>query len=357
MEPHLQLYPGQQVLTPAQEAEARRFFAERFQAQLSTEPVDEPETEALLQRFYQQVAHLPPLAHIEWLDNPLQLVTWLASPSSQVSLGESIRRRIDAGYKDSFGAKSVSSIYNSLRTTHTHWEWENHPEERLRCSIIQSLFAYLRATVQEQHWDPIVDSVQAHRHVVWLVLYHFCAIYLEPNATTDQALFNERVSGYWLGTQGALLVRRPRLIMSDAESRLHSATSHAIEYPDGWGLYVWHGVLVPEKVILAPERLSREDFFQEANVEVRRIIQERMGGRFVSDLGGQVIDQGPHGTLYEVRLPADDPERVARYIQVQDASTARQYFLRVPPTIQTANEAVAWSFQLAVEAYHPAQET
>ena len=35
----------------------------------------------------------------------------------------------------------------------------------------------------------------------------------------------------------------------------------------------------------------------------------------------------------------------------------RQYFLRVPPTVQTAAEAVAWSFQLAVEEYGPAHET
>jgi hypothetical protein len=42
---------------------------------------------------------------------------------------------------------------------------------------------------------------------------------------------------------------------------------------------------------------------------------------------------------------------------VQDASTPHQYYLRVPPTIQTAAEAVAWSFGLAVEEYHPAQES
>jgi hypothetical protein len=81
-----------------------------------------------------------------------------------------------------------------------------------------------------------------------------------------------------------------------------------------------------------------------------------MGSRFVPELGGVVLDREPRGTLYEVAMP-DDPERVARYVQVQDASTERQYFLRVPPTVQTAAEAVAWSFQMAVEEYDPAQET
>ena len=81
-----------------------------------------------------------------------------------------------------------------------------------------------------------------------------------------------------------------------------------------------------------------------------------MGQRFVPELRGRILDTGPRGTLYEVALPGD-PERVARYVQVQDASTASQYFLRVPPTIQTAAEAVAWSFQVAVEEFDPAHET
>ena len=58
-----------------------------------------------------------------------------------------------------------------------------------------------------------------------------------------------------------------------------------------------------------------------------------------------------------MRLPGNDPEQVARYVQVQDASTERQYFLRVPPTIQTAAEAVAWSFGLPGKEYRPEQET
>lgn len=99
------------------------------------------------------------------------------------------------------------------------------------------------------------------------------------------------------------------------------------------------------------------DFQRALDVEVRRVIQERMGSRFVSKPGGVVIDSGPRRTLYEGRLPEDDPEQVTRYVQMQDASTARQYFLRVPPTTQTAAEAVAWSFRLSVKEYGPAHET
>jgi hypothetical protein len=160
-----------------------------------------------------------------------------------------------------------------------------------------------------------------------------------------------------LGQDVALVVRRPRVLARDTEGRLHSAVGKCIEYHDGWGISAWHGVKVPEHVIRQAERLTREDVLSERDVEVRRVIQERMGSRFVLELGGIALDSSPRGTLYEVRLPEDDPEEVARYVQVQDTSSARQYFVRVPPTIQTAAEAVAWSFGLPVEDYGPAQET
>jgi hypothetical protein len=41
----------------------------------------------------------------------------------------------------------------------------------------------------------------------------------------------------------------------------------------------------------------------------------------------------------------------------RDASTERRYFLRVPPTIRTAAEAVAWTFGLSGQDYYPALET
>jgi hypothetical protein len=60
-------------LTPEQAAEVRRFAQARLAAQLSTEPVDEPETERLLQQAYVVAGLRPPLLMV-WLDGPLPLV-------------------------------------------------------------------------------------------------------------------------------------------------------------------------------------------------------------------------------------------------------------------------------------------
>jgi hypothetical protein len=205
--------------------------------------------------------------------------------------------------------------------------------------------------------DILTHSVRAYENVVWYAMDHYLDVYLTPNDLHALTHFNERVSGYCHGSKAAIIVRRPTILSLDAGGRLHSATGKCIEYHDGWGFYAWHGVRVPEQVILAPETLSRKEYLREQNVEVRRVMQERMGERFMSKLGGRVLDSSPRGTLYEVRLPRGHPERVACYVQVQDATTPRQYFLRVPPTIRTAAEAVAWTFQVAGDDYRPAQET
>ena len=379
----LRLHPDQQELTPAQKAEARRFAAERIQSQFSTEPADEQKAEAFLHQAY-RVAGLAPPQRIHWLDGPLQLVAVLTPPN----IGHSVWDRV------------VASIEPNIRTSRDA-NMRAHVRDRIRDRILSSLkMARVAHSVPDSGWnqgrvwdrvveladalvgelvrasvwdrdtihdrdgsryyhsrDSIRDSARAYLDADWLALHHFLAVYLAPNELQALAQFNERVSGYWLGQEVALVVRRPRLLCRDEQGRLHNETGKCLEYRDGWGFYAWHGVRVPERVILAPDNLTREDFLNESNVEMRRVIQERMGGRFVSELRGVVLDSGPRGTLYEVELPKDDPERVARYVQVQDTSTARQYFVRVPPTIRTAAEAVAWSFGLAVEAYAPAQET
>src|SRR5262249_902451 len=108
--------------------------------------------------------------------------------------------------------------------------------------------------------------------------------------------------------------------------------------------------------ILAPETLTREDFLREGNLAARRLMQRRMGRRFIWELGGRVINRGPRGTLYEVDLPYD-PERVARYVRVHDVPAGGKAVVRVPPSMQAAAEAVAWSLECAPEEYSPAPET
>jgi hypothetical protein len=202
------------------------------------------------------------------------------------------------------------------------------------------------------------DSVGAYSHARSLAFYRFFHEVFKKNKAIHLARFNEMVSGYCLGNKEAWVVCKPTFLERDAQGRLHSASGPCIQYRDGWGAYAWHGIPVPEKLLLYPEQVTREEWMQEPNAAVRRAIQERLGNeRFIEMVGGKQIDVGRRGKLIEIELGTRDPERVAHYVQVQDSSTRRHYYLRVPPSLSSADEAIAWTFGLSETEYQPGQET
>ena len=65
------------------------------------------------------------------------------------------------------------------------------------------------------------------------------------------------------------------------------------------------------------------------------------------------------GRLWRVRLPGDEPIAM---VEVVDATAEpdgshRTYRLRVPPHLNTAKAAVAWTFGLSDEEYRPQVQT
>jgi len=400
VDPRFRLRPEQLALTSAQVAEAERFVSERIQAHLATTPVDEDAAEDLLRQAYAAAGVAAP-NHIHWLDGPLELVAALVAEDWWVSIEDAYRDRVphcvwddsqlDQAEIGLLGRGVLESV--DYRIRQVAQQTEKRVRVRFDPRTAAGLMGEIRSRIGNGVWDPLQANVGERiwravadaagrplspwfRDSVWgridFSLWHtICAYdraylqlemryfntYLAPNEASALAQFNEMVSGYWLGRAVALLVRKPRFLAFDDAGRLHSATGRCVEYPDGWGFFAWHGVGVSEQVILEPDTLTRADFFGERNVEARRIIQERMGAeKFVWELAATYINSSPQGVLYEVELP-DDPDEVARYVQVLDPSTGREYFLRVPPSIQTAAEAIAWTFGFRSSEYRPARES
>jgi hypothetical protein len=146
----------------------------------------------------------------------------------------------------------------------------------------------------------------------------------------------------------------PTIIARDDRGRLHSDTGAAVLFADGWGVWAHHGTRVPQQVIEAPETMTAKQIRDEPNAEVRRVMVERFTAeRYIRDIGAQVIDHSDYGKLYRADFPDDEALVV---VEVENSTpepdgTTKMYFLRVPPTIETAREAVAWTFELTPEAY------
>lgn len=393
---------GPSDVTPMQLEEAARFASEHVRLQLSTGASDEEVAETSLREAYAAVGLEPP-GHIHWLDGPLELVALLTTtrPTEWLAVDDDYRERVphcawddallDRDEIDLLDHRAGESIDYRIRTVRDLAErhvgaafggaegdgvpraiwrqvegiiWELLPEwvgDRIWRELCDAAGCPVSNWVRRGEWFSrdlsLWHGIRAYHDAPRLIVLHYFDTHLAPNQAGALARFNELVSGYWLGKTVAFVVRRPRVLARDERGRLHNAHGRAVEYADGWGFWAWHGIRVPERAITTPaEQLTREDFLQEPNLEVRRVFQERMGDRFLWALGAHFVDRGPRGILYEVALP-DDPERVARYVQVTDPSTGRLYYLRVPRRIATAAEAVAWTFGLTADEYRPSQES
>jgi hypothetical protein len=129
--------------------------------------------------------------------------------------------------------------------------------------------------------------------------------------------------------------------------RLHCADGPAIVWPDGWGIWAWHGVRVPQHVIEQPQLITADEILAEENAEVRRVMIERATPeRFLVESGAEPLQQDDYGKLWRIDLADDEPLTMVELQNstVEPDGSSKTYWLRVSPECRTALEAVAWTF-------------
>jgi hypothetical protein len=177
-----------------------------------------------------------------------------------------------------------------------------------------------------------------------------------------QLLIGRSAGWWWPFEQVAILTERPCMLAMahDEQGRLHHPTGPVVAYPDGWGIWAWHGVRVPHQVIERPDTITVGQIRTTGNLEVRRVLLERYGlDRYLRDADATLVQVDDYGRLWRCELPEDEPLTI---VEVDNATaepdgTFATYLLRVPPTMRTAKEAVAWTFGMAADDYHPVMQT
>jgi hypothetical protein len=100
---------------------------------------------------------------------------------------------------------------------------------------------------------------------------------------------------------------RPEVLLVDDQNRPHCENGPSHRWRDGWSLYHWHGVRVPDHWIENKDRLSAAEVLREKNVETRMAGCQIIGWAKVADqLDRRVIDGDPAtdiGALVELTLP------------------------------------------------------
>lgn len=324
-------------LTPEQEAlipVIRDMFIEYG---LKTGPSDRKTAEDGVRRAYEQQG-LPPPQEFVWLKSPLEGML-----AANMAVHGEAEHRINETYPGS-------------------GEWTINKD------------GYNRAP----QW---VQPGYGQHDVSWLSSYYFfhqigCKGLEKIIPLVDIA----KSTGWWWPFENAcFMTERPIKLEQDEQGRLHCEDDMALKYPDGTGVYSFHGVAVPEKVILKPESVTAQEIDDEQNAEVRRVMIERVGiSRYVTEGGFEVLHEDKDSLGHPRRLLAKkrDDEIDVMVVEVTNSTaeadgTRKVYHLRVHPELRpllednelgpvqkpTCHNAVASTFGMTGDEYHPEVET
>lgn len=162
----------------------------------------------------------------------------------------------------------------------------------------------------------------------------------------------------WLQLDRVVALKAPTALRVDHQGFLHSrGLGASLEWADGQRFWAFHGKALPEDfdpVHLTLEALKGMDLaLREAYLDVLGLewLLERAECRLIDfDLES--------GGLPRRLVGLTMPEEEVVVVVVQCPSTGKSSILRVPPTMRTCHQAVAWTFGMEVaEDYKPWQET
>jgi hypothetical protein len=160
---------------------------------------------------------------------------------------------------------------------------------------------------------------------------------------------------------GACVVcKKPISASFDDRQRFHNEEAMAVQFPDGAGEYVWHGIKLEPWIIENPERICAKNIEAETNIEIRRIMIEKIGiETYFEDAQFKHIHTDGFGELYERSLGRWDTLKIVKVVNStpEPDGSFKNYFLVVHPNCTTAHEAVARSFGLEPSEYDPPQQT
>jgi hypothetical protein len=320
-----------EALTPEQEASIPKWRDEWLRIGMAAGPCDQILARDAINRAYRAIGKGPPV--IVWCDSPLTCQIGIAAirgASLRDSLWDSLGASLRASLGDSLGA----SLGDSLR-------------DSLRASLGDTYFL-------GQH-----DSF-------WVCFYKFCehlGVRYEPEMSTRLCIMADlcRSCGWVYFFENMCFVSARPEVHTEVDdrsiNRLHCETGPAMKFNDGWNIWAWHGVRVPQDVIERPETITEDAIFAEPNAEVRRVMIERYGkGKLLSSKRLKLIDQNAAhlAELYTLDLGGNVGWGL---LSVTCHTTGKTTVLWANPQHRTARAALAASWGMTEQEYAPAVET
>ena len=225
--------------------------------------------------------------------------------------------------------------------------------------------AEYKAKLKFTPWSSYVGGSWWLGSVAWREFFRVeCGLEFEDDTWDRHIAYRDaNMAGWWWSHTGFTLVcdHPESIFIEETESNgwksrvLHNEDGPCVTFRDGWKLYSWHGLSVPDWVIENP---TVEKIFAEKNSEIRKAAIEVYGWPdFIKEAKLELVDANPdphQGSLYHVPddLIVEDNRRTdidvsTNVIILENGTPAIDgtpilYGQLVPATCNTVQSAQAW---------------
>jgi hypothetical protein len=153
--------------------------------------------------------------------------------------------------------------------------------------------------------------------------------------------------------KACIVIERPHKYHFQRDSdRFHGEGQPALQFRDGYAMYAYNGVFLPEKYgKVHPHQWQANWILQERNAEIRRVLIQGIGyERLYRELRAETLDTWREYRLLKIaNVPTsvevdgrEVEEEAIHLLKMICPSTAHIHVLRVPPDIYTSREAIRW---------------
>lgn len=229
--------------------------------------------------------------------------------------------------------------------------------DSIRNSVGDSVEASVRASV----WDSVLNIFNSCSSYIdlsnygWVSFYDFFKkinIVDDFNFKQYKKILKSGVFNAYEFENYVFAIQPPIYVERNSQGRLHSTSTAAVKFRDGSSYYFINGRQIPEWVVEKKDAITKDQFLQEKNSDIKGAIYEVLGSEgIINLLGAEITDtktiHHANGDVETVELlktkdtfPELDNKPMA-WVKMTCPSTGTNYLVGVEPKYNDAIEAIA----------------
>jgi hypothetical protein len=304
---------------------------------LFTDPSNHAKAEAAVKYFYKTAGLKEPLEFM-WVESPYKCLKFykMCKEADVEDLGDPVKDKLN-------------SVLSQFAFLNKHWKKKNNFAAFARQDEILPVLNQVKERLKEElKLETIYHSLYgifSHTAPKLLPLYN--RLKTEEDREMLDILINLFSETAWIipYENVCVLSEKPVKFHINNSLEFHHEEEKSLEFKDGFGLYSIGGVTVPDFVFEQPEKITASAIKKMQNLEIRRIMIDRMGiSKYLDAVHAKVLDMdsiyvfkdGDERTMPRALMVDDEGNK---YLVGTDGSTERVYYMRVPPDSRTCRHA------------------